>query len=116
MSDLGNREVLAKNLQRLMNENGINRADLANILKTSYSTINDWYNGKSYPRIDMIEKMAQYFGVSKAGLIEQQHTEAKYADSPRRQFLMDRIAKADEKKLDRIKRLMELVDEEIDNL
>lgn len=116
MSDLGNREVLAKNLQRLMNENGINRADLANILKTSYSTINDWYNGKSYPRIDMIEKMAQYFGVSKAGLIEQQHTEVKNADSPRRQFLMDRIAKADEKKLDRIKRLMELVDEEIDNL
>ena len=31
MSDLGNREVLADNLRRLMNENGINRADLAGV-------------------------------------------------------------------------------------
>ena len=30
----------------------------------------DWVNGKKYPRIDRIEKLAIYFGVSKSDLIE----------------------------------------------
>lgn len=118
MSDLGNREVLADNLRRLMDKNGINRADLAGVLKTSYSTVNDWYNGKSYPRIDMIERLANYFGVNKADLIERKlvlrEDLTEYIASPTKQYLMDKIAKADDRKLDRIKKLMELIDDEED--
>ena len=33
-------------------------------------TFSDWVNAKTYPRIDKIEKMAQYFGIEKSDLIE----------------------------------------------
>ena len=35
-----------------------------------YSTLTDWMNANKYPRINNIEKMADYFGVSKSDLIE----------------------------------------------
>ena len=108
MSDLGNKEVFSNNLRRHMELRDLNRADLANLLQCPYSTVNDWYNGNTYPRIDMIERLANIFKVSKADLIE-----SDYGDlSSTQKYLMDRIAKADEKKANRYKRLMELVDEE----
>mgnify|MGYP000250745067 len=33
-------------------------------------TFSDWVNAKTYPRIDKIELMANYFGVTKADLVE----------------------------------------------
>ena len=36
-----------------------------------YSTVLDWVNAKTYPRIDKIELMANYFGIEKADLIEE---------------------------------------------
>jgi transcriptional regulator with XRE-family HTH domain len=34
-------------------------------------TFSDWVNAKTYPRIDKIELMANYFGISKADLVEE---------------------------------------------
>ena len=34
-------------------------------------TFSDWVNAKSYPRIDKIELLANYFDISKADLVEE---------------------------------------------
>lgn len=70
MSDLGNREVLAKNLQYYMDLNGKSRSDICDALGIKYTTFTDWVKGNTYPRIDKIELLANYFGVQKADLIE----------------------------------------------
>lgn len=70
MSDLGNKEIMAKNIQKLMHTNGIDRKKLADDLNISYTTISDWVNGKTYPRIDKIELLANYFKVTKSQLVE----------------------------------------------
>lgn len=70
MSDLGNKEVFAKNLNRLMSNKGVTRADVCESLGVSYSTFADWCNGKKYPRIDKIEMLANYFHVKKSDLVE----------------------------------------------
>ena len=45
--------------------------------------LTDWINGRTYPRIDKIEKMAQYFGVQKSDLVESQsETGAVYYSDP----------------------------------
>ena len=77
MSDLGNRQVFSSNLRRIMNERNLERSDVCNALGFKYSTFTDWYNGNKYPRIDSIEKLADYFGIQKSDLIEikGQHTE-----------------------------------------
>ena len=70
MSDLGNKEIMAKNIKYYMDLHGKSRKDICNDLGFVYSAFSDWLNGKKYPRIDKIEMMANYFGISKADLVE----------------------------------------------
>jgi repressor LexA len=71
MSDLGNKEVMAKNIKRYMEKSNLDRKELATIAGVAYSTLSDWLNANKYPRIDKIERMANYFGISKADLVEE---------------------------------------------
>lgn len=70
MSDLGNKEVIANNIKRLLKANNKTRSDLSTALNVPYTTVSDWINGKKYPRIDKIEMMANYFNVPKSALVE----------------------------------------------
>ena len=71
---LGNKEVMAKNINKYMKLNKISRNKMSDALGVSYSTLSDWVNAKTYPRIDKIEMMANYFGVSKSDLVEDKQT------------------------------------------
>ena len=72
MSQIGNRKVLAANLRSLMERRGLDRQQVCDDLGIKYTTFTDWYNGNKYPRIDKLELLADYFGVRKADLIEEQ--------------------------------------------
>lgn len=65
-----NKDVLSKNLKNYISKSGKDRSQIAEELDLSYSTLTDWVNGKKYPRINNIEKLASYFEVSKSDLIE----------------------------------------------
>lgn len=65
-----NKEIFAKNLKSYIYKKGKDRKEVAKELSVSYSTLTDWVNGKKYPRIEKIEMLADYFGVSKSDLIE----------------------------------------------
>ena len=68
---MDNKYIFSKNLKKLMDEKGVSRRDIAEILKISYFTVSDWVNGKKYPRMDKVELLANYFGVLKSDLIEE---------------------------------------------
>lgn len=70
MSDLGNKEIFAKNLKYYMTIHNKTRNDICKDLDFKYTTFTDWYNGNIYPRIDKIEKLANYFRIEKSDLIE----------------------------------------------
>lgn len=70
MSDLGNKKIFSKNLQRYMYANNIDRSEICKALDFKYSTFAEWFNGTAYPRIDKIEKLASFFGIQKSDLIE----------------------------------------------
>ena len=72
MRDLGNKEVMSKNLKRLMNEKRVSAKEMSKTLHFPYTTLLSWLKAENYPRIDKIEAMADYFGVLKSDLIEQQ--------------------------------------------
>ena len=71
---LGNKEVMAKNINKYMKMNKISRNKMSEALGVSYSTLSDWINGKTYPRIDKIEIMANYFNINKSDLVEDKTT------------------------------------------
>ena len=70
MSNLGNKEVMTKNLKFYLEKSGKTQKDIADAINVSKSTFNDWCTGKKYPRIDKIEMLANYFGILKSDLIE----------------------------------------------
>lgn len=70
MSNLGNKEVMAKNLRYYVERSGKTQKEMCDILDVSTSTFNDWMNARSYPRIDKIEILANYFKILKSDLIE----------------------------------------------
>ena len=72
-SDLGNLMVMAENIQYYLDQNKINSVKMAEDLNINYTTVRNWIQGRSYPRIDKIEMMANYFGIEKSDLIER-HT------------------------------------------
>lgn len=73
MSNLGNKAIMAKNIQYYMDLHNKTRNEMCDALGVKYTTFTDWVKGNSYPRIDKIELMANYFKISKADLVEE-HT------------------------------------------
>ncbi|HEM3609742.1 TPA: XRE family transcriptional regulator [Streptococcus suis] len=71
---LGNKEVMSNNLKYYMNKKGVDRNQLCSDLDLKYMTVSDWINAKTYPRIDKIESLANYFGINKSDLIEEKST------------------------------------------
>lgn len=70
MSTIGNKEVFSSNLRFYMEKRNKSRNEVCEALNFKYTTFTDWCNGVKYPRIDNIEKLANYFGISKSDLIE----------------------------------------------
>ena len=70
MSDLGNKKIMSDNIKKYMSLNNVSRAQICESLKIPYTTFNDWFNGVTYPRIDKIEMMSNYFGINKSDLVE----------------------------------------------
>lgn len=75
MLDLGNKEIMSKNLKRLMKEKNVSAKQMSKTLEIPYTTLLSWLKAEYYPRIDKIEAMADYFGVLKSELIESQSVE-----------------------------------------
>lgn len=79
MSAIGNKETFAKNLAKYLDRSGKSQREMADIMGVSSSTFNEWMKAKKYPRIDKIEFLANYFGINKSDLIEEQQDKK---DSP----------------------------------
>ena len=71
MSNLGNKEVFAKNLAYYLERSGKDQKEVAEVVGVAPSTFNEWMKAKKYPRIDKIEMLANYFGILKSDLIEE---------------------------------------------
>lgn len=93
---LGNCEIMAHNIKVYMQRKNVDRKKLCADLGFKYTTFCDWVNGNAYPRIDKIEMMAEYFGCSKADLVEE-HKEPEY--DPRLDMVVTDFKKLDERQI-----------------
>lgn len=73
MTALGNKHIMADNIAYYMSVKGVDRNQLCDDLNFKYSTVSEWLAAKKYPRIDKIEIMAEYFGITKSDLIEERN-------------------------------------------
>lgn len=64
MVDKSARDIFVKNMRRFMEEKRITQTDISHALRLTASTVSDWYNGKNYPRVDAMQRLADLFDVS----------------------------------------------------
>lgn len=75
MANEWSKEVFSKNLQYYMERSGKTQKELAEIIGVTAPTFNEWVKGKKFPRIDKMQKLADYFGILKSDLIEDKDEE-----------------------------------------
>ena len=112
MSNLGNKETMAKNIRRYLAKKGMTMVALADLIDVPYNTVNNWCNAVSYPRIDKIERMANLFGVTKADLVEEE-TELRaeilakaFSDRPDLRDLFEAADKATPEDIERVIKIL----------
>ena len=96
---------MGRNIQRYMEEKGVIAADVCRDLGFKPNTFSDWCHGKTYPRIDAIEKMATYFGIPKSFLVEDIKA-LDYYVSPAEKDMIEKLREADKPTIDMVKRLL----------
>lgn len=89
MSNIGNMDAMSKNLLYYMDKYNVSQKELSEITNVSQGTVCHWIKARRYPRIDKIEMMARYFGVTKSDLIE-----SKTPEQHREDELNDELASA----------------------
>nr|WP_314758411.1 helix-turn-helix transcriptional regulator [uncultured Lachnoanaerobaculum sp.] len=65
------RRIFARNLNRFLEINGKNQADIATLLNVSQAAVSNWCKGIKMPRMDKVQALADYFGVNKSDLLEE---------------------------------------------
>ena len=128
-NNLGNKVTMAKNILYYMDINGKTRQDMCDALGVKYTTFTDWVKGNTYPRIDKIELMANYFGISKADLVEEHTTESDTPyylnedaremaqflfDNPDYKVLFDASRKVKKEDIEKVKRMIDLMNGDSD--
>ena len=55
---------IGEQINNLRKQHGLSQDDFANLFNVSRQTISNWENGKSYPDLEMIIKVSDYFKIS----------------------------------------------------
>ena len=66
------REILAKNLNELLNSKRKTQADVIRDTGFAEATVRSWFSGEKYPRLDKIQALADYFNVPRSRITEEQ--------------------------------------------
>ncbi|UTG84508.1 LexA family transcriptional regulator [Bacillus paranthracis] len=64
------KDIMANNLKEYANNKGVFQSDIAKELQLPETTVSNWFKAKTYPRPDKIQMLADYFGISRADLTE----------------------------------------------
>lgn len=64
------KDIFSRNLRYQMEQHSKTRQDISGALGISYFTVTSWVNGSKYPRMNKVEQLAKYFGVSVSDLVE----------------------------------------------
>ena len=55
---------IARNIARMRKENALTQEDLATFLGVTKASVSKWETGQSYPDIELLPRIATYFGMS----------------------------------------------------
>lgn len=111
-TSLGNKEIFSRNLNRYLRLSGKSQKEVANAVGISTATFCDWTRGRVYPRMDKVQRLAEYFGVRMSDLVEDVNV-TKETISSQEQEIFDLFHKVPEEKRELV---LSMIRAAIDNL
>ncbi len=111
-TDLGNKEIFSRNLIRYLENSGKTQKEVAKAVGVSTGTFCDWTKGRSYPRMNKVQLLAEFFGIKKSDLVEDVNI-IKESVSNKEQEVLDLFHKVPEEKREFV---LSLIRATIDNL
>lgn len=66
-----NKKIFAKNFNYYLSVKRKTQNDIVEAFGITASTVSDWAKGKKYPRVDKMQMLADYFGVLKSDLADE---------------------------------------------
>jgi repressor LexA len=75
-------EIFPKALQYYMSARDKKQQDLIQDLHLSSATVSQWVNGKAFPRMDRVEMLAEYFGITTTELLSNPYDKPKPSTNP----------------------------------
>ena len=81
MSELHQREIFSRNLNRYIYESGLTQLEIAKVIGVSPQTFNSWCRGIAIPRMDKIQRLADFFKINKSDLIDDSSSSEDKIDS-----------------------------------
>ena len=67
---------IAENIKKIRLEHGLSQAELGKIAGVSDKAVSTWELGIKVPRMGAVEKMANYFGIAKSAIVDDNPTVA----------------------------------------
>lgn len=80
MTDFEQKRTFSSNLARLLETRKLTQREVAESIGVSAQTFNTWYRGIAIPRMDKIQRLADYFHVEKSALIDPFVSSASHTD------------------------------------
>lgn len=72
MTEDRQRQIFSSNLRRLIDVSGKTQKEIADAIGVSQQIMNVWARGKAIPRMGKIQKLADFFGIEKSELRDEQ--------------------------------------------
>lgn len=63
-------EIFSNNLKFYVIRSGKTQTQIAHDLGVSKGTFSDWTSGRSHPRMNRVQQIAEYFGIGTSDLVE----------------------------------------------
>lgn len=105
------RDIFAKNLRYYLSISGKTQKELAQIIGVSAPTMHEWCAGKKTPRMDKVQKLANYFGILNSDLIEDKQKQPMQDGlSMKKREFIKRVEGMTEVQLERLEQILSLVE------
>lgn len=92
MSEKEFNKIFGKNLQFYLDSKQISQTELANYLKVSPTSVNNWCRGLKTPRMDKVDKICNFFHINRSDLLNEHNDEQPqgyYLDSETAEFAQE---------------------------
>lgn len=105
------KETFARNLRYYLSQTGKTQKELSQIIGVSAPTMHEWCSGKKTPRMDKVQKLAEYFNCSNSDLLEDKSKQPTDSElSIRKREFIQRVSAMSDAQLDRLEQILALVE------